>query len=125
MSGKMKAMIAAGVTAFVIFFLGTTYFYGPILTSTTPPAAMNPFVALLITTVVLVIFFSWVYDHVGDGPKAGLVVALSQVILVDVYYPMQGLRSWAAAGASAVLLLVGWWVVGTVYAKVLGGGEAA
>ena len=126
MSAKMKAMVAALVTALVIFYLGTTYFYGPIRESTAGSAsAVSPFAALLIVSILMVFFLTWVYDNVGDGAKAGVIIGVSQVLLVDVYYPLQGERSWAAAAASAVLLVAGWWVIGTVYGKLIGGGGDA
>ncbi len=127
MSDKMKAMVAALVTALVIFYLGTTYFYMPIRESTAESAAAigSPLIALLIVSILMVVFLAWVYDCVGEGAKSGLIIGISQLLLVDVYYPMLGERSWAGAAASAVLLVAGWWVIGTVYGKLIGGAKAA
>ena len=56
-----------------------------------------------------------------------MIVAISQILLVDVYYVLNGTRGVAAAGISAVLLIVGWFAAGTVYGKLsdgAAGGEA-
>ena len=50
-----------------------------------------------------------------------MIVALSQILLVDILYVMNGTRGIAAAGASAAFLIVGWTVVGIVYGKLPGG----
>jgi len=51
-----------------------------------------------------------------------MIVAVSQIILVDMYYALNGQRAVIAAAASAALLLVSWAAVGTVYGKLLDGG---
>ncbi len=54
-----------------------------------------------------------------------MIIALSQILLVDVYYVLNGQRTMMVAGASAVVLLVGWVAGGMVYGKLLGGGSEA
>jgi len=49
---------------------------------------------------------------------------LLQILLVDVYYVMNGSRGVTAAASSVILLLVGWSVVGVVYGKPSDGGAA-
>ena len=118
MSMDFKALVGAGVVAYVVFLLGVQYFYGPILAANPPAAAVGAgWMTLAIATVALMLCFGWVVGHVGNGMKAGLIVAVSQVVLVDFYYPLNGQRSWIAAGASAVLLVVGWCITGMVYDK--------
>ena len=125
MSERMKPLLGALVTAYIIFYLGVTYFFGPILANEAPAGAMMPaWASLAIVSVLLVALFDWVNVSVGNPVRSGLIVALSQILLVDVYYVMNGMRGIAAGGASAVLLIVGWTVVGTVYGKLSEGAPA-
>ena len=118
MSMDFKALGGAGVVAYIVFYLGIQYFYGPILAANPPAAAIGAgWMTLAIATIALILCFGWVVGHVGSGVKAGLIIAVSQVVLVDFYYPLNGTRSWIAAGASAVLLCVGWFITGMVYDK--------
>ncbi len=126
MDARMKAMAGAAITAFIIFYLGVTYFYGPVTESNPAPpeAMMSSWLSLLIVAVVFTIVLDWAARATGNAVRAALTIALAQIALVDIYYPLIGDRSWAAAGASAVLLLVGWFIIGTVYGKLSGGGQA-
>ena len=53
--------------------------------------------------------------------QSAMIVAISQILLVDVYYVLNGTRGIATAGASAALLLVGWGVIGMVDGKLSDG----
>ncbi|MCH7565190.1 MAG: hypothetical protein IH968_15365 [Gemmatimonadetes bacterium] len=127
MSARLKPLLGALITAYTIFFVGVTYFFGPLLANDAPTGAMVPgWLSLAIVSVLLVLFFDWVNVSVGNPIRSGLIVAIGQIILVDVYYVLNGTRGIAAAGASVVLLLVGWVAVGVVYGKLSGptGGTA-
>ena len=122
MSERMKPILGALVTAYIVFYLGLTYFFGPILANDAPAGPMMPaWASLAISSIFLVLFYDWVNVSVGSPVRSGLIVALSQILLVDIYYPLNGTRGIAAAGASAALLIVGWVVIGIVYGKLLGG----
>ena len=121
MSARLKPLLGALVTAYVIFLLGLMYFFGPINANDAPTGAMMPgWASLAVVSVLLVLFFDWVNVAVQNPVKSGLIVAISQILLVDVFYVMNGTRGIVAAGASAVLLLVGWAAVGMVYGKLSG-----
>ena len=106
MSERMKPILGALVAAYIIFYLGITYFFGPILANDMPAEAMIPGWASL-ASVFLILLYDWVNVSVGSPVRSGLIVALSQILLVDVYYVINGSRGFAAAGASAALLIVG------------------
>ena len=125
MSERMKPILGALVAAYIIFYLGITYFFGPILANDMPDEAMIPgWVSLAVASVFLILLYDWVNGSVGSPVRSGLILTLSQILLVDVYYAMNGSRGLAAAGASAVLLIVGWTAVGIVYGKLSGGAPA-
>ena len=125
MSERMKPILGALVTAYIIFYLSVTYFFGPILANDAPAGPMMPaWASLAVTSVFLILLYDWVNVSVGSPVRSGLIVALSQILLVDVFYVMNGTRGIAAAGASAAILIVGWTVVGIVYGKLSGGAPA-
>ncbi len=126
MSARMKPLLGALVTAYIIFYVGTTYFFGPAMAADVPAGPMLPaWLSLAATSVVLVMLFDWVNLSVGNPVRSGLIIAISQALLVDFYYVMNGTRGVMAAAASAVLLVVGWSVVGMVYGKLSGGASEA
>jgi len=127
MSERMKPILAALVTGMVVNYLGLTYFFGPISASDTPSDPMVPAAAsLLVTSILLMFLYDWVVQEMGHAMKAAITVAVSQIILVDVFYLLNGQRGLAAAGASAVLLLVSWSLIGMVYGMLRDrGAEAA
>lgn len=125
MSARMKPLLGALIAAYVIFFIGITYFFGPAMAGDNPAGPMVPaWLSLALASVVLVLFFDWVNLSVRNPVRSGIVVAISQILLVDFYYVLNGTRGLTAAAASAVLLLVGWSVVGFVYGKLSGGGTS-
>ena len=108
MSERMKPILGALVTAYIVFYLSITYLFGPILANDAPAGPMMPtWASLAVASVSLILLYDWVNVSVGSPVRSGLIVALSQILLVDVYYVINGSRGFAAAGASAALLIVG------------------
>jgi hypothetical protein len=124
MSSRVQAMVGTAITAFIIFWLGVRFVFGPAIANDQPSASLPSWLALAIASVIFVFLLDWAATAIGNAVKAALLIALSQVVLVDIYYPLNGTRGWAAAGASIVVLLVGWWIVGTVFGKLSAGGGA-
>ena len=85
---------------------------------------MPAWASLAVSSVFLILLYDWVNVSVGSPIRSGLIVALSQIVLVDVLYVMNGTRGIAAGAASAAVLIVGWTVVGFVYGKLSGGAPA-
>lgn len=124
MSERMKPILGGMLTAIVVNYLGVYYFYGPIAESAGPGTMELPRgVALTITGVLSVLVFDWANQHVKNPMKTGLIMAISQILLVDVYYYLGGMRPINQAAASAVVLLAGWVAAATVYGKLMGGGS--
>ncbi len=122
MSERMKPILGALVAAYLVFYLGNTYFFGPILADDMPADAMMPtWASLGVTSVLLILLYDWVNVSVGSPLRSAMMIAVSQIVILDVYYVLNGTRGLAAAGASAALLIVGWIAVGVVYGKLSGG----
>ena len=126
MSDRMKPILGALVAGFVVNYLGVTYFFGPIAADDVPGGAMMPMVAsLAVVSVLLVLFYDWVNQQIGHPMKSAMTVAISQILLVDVYYLISGQRGLVTAAASAALLLVSWAAIGFVYGMLQGDGAEA
>jgi O-antigen/teichoic acid export membrane protein len=119
MSSRIKPILGAAVTGLIVNFVGLTYFFVPIRDGDTAPEAMAPWLSLIVTVAVFVVLLDWVNQAVGNALKSALIIAISQILLVDLFYPLSGQRGWATAGASVVVLLVGWCLIGWVYSKLL------
>ena len=121
MSERMKPILGGMVTGIIVNYLGVYYFYGPIAESAgRGTMALPRGVALVIASVFFVLFFDWANQQIRNPVRTGLIVAISQILLVDVYYYLSGQRPMSQAAASAVVLLVSWIAVGMVYGKLLG-----
>ena len=120
MSERMKPILGAYVASIVVFALGLRMFFMEM--SAAGPGDWTglkdqPIVALAISSIFMVLFFDWLAQSIGAPIKAAMTIAISQILLVDVFYVLNGQRSPAVGLASAALIIVGWYVAGTVYAK--------
>ena len=73
----------------------------------------------MIAMVFFILFYDWVNQQVNHPIKSAMIVAVSQILLVDVYYVLTGQRPMMQAAASVVVLLIGWGAAGMVYGKLL------
>lgn len=111
-----KAVLGAYFTLATIYLVGVFALFRPIAEGDVPSGAfVPPLVGFLISTVLHVAFFVWLAKEIGSGLKAGLALALSQLLLVNVDFVLRGDRGLATAGASSVVLLVSWIATGWVY----------
>lgn len=113
---NFKAILSAYLTLAALYLVGVLAFFRPIAESDTASGALvPPLLGFIVSTVLYVVLFVWMAQEIGSGLKAGLALALSQLLLVNVDYVLSGDRGLATAGASTVLLLVSWIATGWVY----------
>ena len=97
MSDRIKPLLGALVAGYIVFFVAATYLYQPVAA----PPAMDPLVpnwlSLAIGLVLLVLFFDWMNQAVGNPMKSGIIIAVSQILLVDCLYVLNGNRDITAA----------------------------
>lgn len=125
MNARLKASAGAYITAVALFYLAAIY-VDTIVAANEPPDALAPWLSLGVFAVVAICFLDWLVQRLHDARLSGLIIGISQVLLVDVYYPLSGQRAWLTALVSALVLVVGWGIVGTVYGVLLGdGGDAS
>lgn len=116
---NVKALLGTVVVVFAVSLAANNYIYLPQSTANPAPGApMLPFMAALALIAVIEVFLlEWVNQKVNNAMRSALIIALSQIALVDIYYVLNGTRSVVAALASAVTLLIIWLAGGFVYGK--------
>lgn len=121
MRRRIAALMGAWVCLSGLYIIGFLLF-GPLFANEV--GASSPlvpfFVGFVISNALLILFFAWVAEQMGHAIKAGLTVAVSQLLLVNVNYVLTGSRTFIAGAASSIVLLVAWPVVGLVYKTILG-----
>ena len=126
MSDRIKPLLGALVAGYIVNLVLVTYVYLPVAAEdirigSGGEALMPGWLALGIFSVVVILFFDWVNQSLGNPMKSALIIAVSQILLVDVYYVLLGNREITTAVVSAVVLLGGYCTIGFVYGKLSDG----
>ena len=123
MKRRILALFGAWVCLSVVYLAGFTLF-GHLFAAEAPvaPPLLPFFAAFALSNALLVLFFAWVSAQMDHPLKAGITVAVSQLLLVNVFYVLTGGRTVVAGLASSVVLLVTWLLVAVVYQSLLGRG---
>jgi len=124
MTGRLAALVWAAVAAVVVNFVGVVFFFRPIAAGDAGGGPLlPPALGFLVYIALSVLALDWVSRQIGGAVRAGLVVALAQILLL-LDLVLRGERGVATGAAGAALVLVTWTVMGAVYGWVLRRGEA-
>ena len=116
MSDRIKPILFTTLAVFGVTYLGVRFVFAPQMGADyASNAPFSPEITSLLGSIVFVLFFDYAIGMVGDVMKTAMVIALSQIMIVDVYYVINGERGIAAAAVSAVILLLSWFVAAKVY----------
>ena len=123
MSARMKPLLGALVVGYIVNTVLVNYLYAPVAASDMSEGMglMPGWAALLVFSVIVLLYFDWVNQSLGNPMKSALIIAVSQILLVDVYYVLLGNREITTAVVSAVVLLGGYCTIGFVYGKLSDG----
>ena len=117
MGVRIKPIMGAALTGAVIAYLGTQFIFNPAM----PAPAFEPllpiFASLAVFWIVMSLFFDWAVQKTGKTMLTAMVIALSQILLVDFNYVLLGRRELQPALYSVGILLVLWAAVAVVYDK--------
>ena len=116
MSERLKPMFGAYIALYIVAYCGVRFVFADMVDAAPNPPLTMPF-ALLVYAAVVIVFFDWVVQQWGNPVKTAMILALSQILFVDVFYVFIGNRGIGVALTSAVILLIGAWAYGTAYAK--------
>ena len=118
MGGRIKSIIGGGLTGSILAYLGTTYFFNPAMPEPAfEPVVGNTILSILVFWTVSILFFDWIVQNTGKTMFTAMVIALSQIILVDFNYVLIGRRELVPALVSVGVILVSWAAVAFVYDK--------
>ena len=117
MGVRIKPIMGAALTGAVIAYLGTQFIFNPAM----PEPAFEPmlpiFASLAVFWIVMSLFFDWAVQKTGKTMLTAMVIALSQILLVDFNYVLIGRRELHPALVSVGVILVSWAAVAFVYDK--------
>ncbi len=117
MGVRIKPIMGAALTGAVIAYLGTQFIFNPAM----PEPAFEPMLPILASLavfwIVMSLFFDWAVQKTGKTMLTAMVIALSQILLVDFNYVLLGRRELQPALYSVGILLVLWAAVAVVYDK--------
>ena len=117
MGARIKPIIGAALTGAVIAYLGTQFIFDPAM----PEPAFEPMLpiiaSLAVFWIVMSLFFDWAVQKTGKTMLTAMVIALSQILLVDFNYVLLGRRELQPALYSVGIILVLWAAIAVVYDK--------
>ena len=118
MGDRIKPIIGAWATGCVVGDVAVTNFFNPAM----PAPAFEPVVAnLMLSTalyqIIAVVFCDWAVEKSGHAMHTAWVIAISQILLVDVNYWIIGRRELEPALYSVVIIFVIWTAIAFVYDK--------
>ena len=117
MGVRIKPIMGAALTGAVIAYLGTQFIFNPAM----PEPAFEPMLpivaSLAVFWIVMSLFFDWAVQKTGKTMLTAMVIALSQILLVDFNYVLLGRRELQPALYSVGIILVLWVAIAVVYDK--------
>ena len=118
MGDRIKPILGAAATGSVIGYLLVQNVFNPAM----PDPAFDPIVGNVIASTVLywivaVVFFDWAVQKTGQTMHTAWVIAISQILLVDINYVIIGRRELEPAVISLVVIFVLWTAIAFVYDK--------
>ena len=118
MGSRIKPILGAAVTGGLVSYFAVQFLFNPAM----PDPAFEPIVGNLIASTALYwivgsVFFDWAVQKMGKTMSTAMVIALSQILLVDVFYVIVGRRELQPALISVGIILVIWASVAFVYDK--------
>ena len=118
MGDRIKPILGAAATGSVIGYLLVQNVFNPAM----PDPAFDPIVGNVIAStalywIVAVLFFDWAVQKTGQTMNTAIVIAVSQILLVDFSYWIVGRRAGTPALYSVGIILFMWVAVAFVYDK--------
>ncbi len=87
MNPRIRAQAGALLSMIVLFYVLYRFVYVPVAGATMPG-----WVALVVTCLVATCFLDWVNRSLRDPVRAAVIIAISQVIITNVYGWLKGGR---------------------------------
>ena len=118
MGERMKSILGAAVVGGIIAYIGVEYMFYPAMEANTPDQVdaliPSPW-DIVLYVLILVVFLDVFVQKVGNTMVTAMSFATAQILIVDVFYVMNGNRAAYPAVLSAIVLIVSWYVIAKVY----------
>ena len=72
---------------------------------------------LIVYMIIAVVFFDAFVQKVGNAMVTAMLFATSQILILDVFYVLNGVREVKPAVLSVIILGVSWYAIGWTYNK--------
>ena len=118
MAGRIKSIVGGALTGGVLTYFAVENLFNPAMPEPAFEAVLaNPIAGSVVYWIVAILFFDWAVQNTGKTMLTAMVIALSQILLVDVFYVIVGRRELQPALISVGIILVIWAAVAFVYDK--------
>ena len=118
MGERMKSILGAAAVGGIIAYIGTEYLFYPAMVAN-PPDQVDAIVSspwdIVLYVLILVVFFDVFVQKVGNTMLTAMSFATAQILILDVFYVLNGNRAAYPAVLSAFVLLVSWYSIAKVY----------
>jgi hypothetical protein len=118
MGERMKSILGAAVAGGIIAYIGTEFLFYPAMEAN-PPDQVDAIVSspwdIVLYVLILVVFFDVFVQKVGNTMLTAMSFATAQILILDVFYVLNGNRAAYPAVLSAIILLASWYAIGKAY----------
>ena len=118
MGERMKSILGAAAVGGIVAYIGIEYLLYPAMAAN-PPDQVDALLSspwdIVLYVLILVVFLDVFVQKVGNTMVTAMSFATAQILIVDVFYVMNGNRAAYPAVLSAIVLLAFWYAVAKVY----------
>ena len=116
MGERMKSILGAAVVGGIVAYIGTEYLLFPAMENAPSGEVMlsSP-LDIIVYVIIAVVFLDVFVQKVGNTMVTAMSFATAQILVLDVFYVLNGTRAAYPAVLSVVILLVSWYAIAKVY----------
>ena len=115
MNTALKSFFIVFFVSFLITIIGVVVFFKPIASSEELRLSLPPIIAL-VYVLFCVLIYIWAFKEIKSSYKAGLVVAMPQIVLI-IDLVLRGDRGPMTGLSGSFLLIVTWAITAFVHDK--------
>ena len=119
MGERMKSILGAAAAGGIIAYIGTEFLFYPAMEANPYEIFTDALVPkpwdIVLYVLILVVFFDVFVQKVGNTMLTAMSFATAQILILDVFYVLNGNRAAYPAVLSAIVLLASWYAIGKAY----------
>ena len=118
MGERMKSILGAAAVGGIVAYIGIEYLFSPAMAAN-PPDQVDALLSspwdIVLYVLILVVFLDVFVQKVGNTMVTAMSFATAQILILDVFYVLNGNRAAYPAVLSAIILLASWYAIGKAY----------